>query len=147
MFTGCLLKLLPTLGLCAGVALEFFPPVTAARLLIKINIKNQCLAMLVKPEQMPQCCWCRLLQSQAALAQNPLLCAVFPRFRSFCFSIWVNKCGVNKTVNISSYQSISVFTWVSKWTFKNYTLSKMVNISKYQFWTSFKMSCQKLHAF
>jgi len=27
-----------TLGLCAGVALEFLPPVTAARLLIKINI-------------------------------------------------------------------------------------------------------------
>ena len=41
-----------TTGLCAGVALEFRPPVTAARLLIKINIKNQCLAMLVKPEQM-----------------------------------------------------------------------------------------------
>ena len=27
-----------TLGLCAGVALEFRPPVTIARLLIKINI-------------------------------------------------------------------------------------------------------------
>jgi len=45
-----------TLGLCAGVALEFLPPVTAARLLIKINIKNQCLALLVKPEQMPLYC-------------------------------------------------------------------------------------------
>jgi len=28
----------PTTGLCAGVALEFLPPGTAARLLIKINI-------------------------------------------------------------------------------------------------------------
>ena len=28
----------PTLGLCAGVALEFRPPGTAAWLLIKINI-------------------------------------------------------------------------------------------------------------
>jgi len=31
--------------------------------------------MLVKPEQMPLCCYCRLLQPQAALAQNPLLVA------------------------------------------------------------------------
>ena len=30
-----------TLGLCAGVALEFRPPVTAARLLIKINVLEQ----------------------------------------------------------------------------------------------------------
>jgi len=51
---------------------EFRPPETDARLLIKINIKNQCLAMLVMPEQMPLCCYCRLLQPQAALAQNPL---------------------------------------------------------------------------
>ena len=42
-------KLPLTLGLCAGVALEFRPPVTAARLLLKINVYNQCLAMLVKP--------------------------------------------------------------------------------------------------
>ena len=37
-------------GFVSGVALEFLPPVTNARLLIMINIKNQCLAMLVKPE-------------------------------------------------------------------------------------------------
>ena len=37
----------------SGVALEFLPTVTAARLLIKINIKNQCLVMLVKLEQKP----------------------------------------------------------------------------------------------
>ena len=42
-----------TTGLCAGVALEFLPPVTATRLLIKINIKNKCLARLVPPEQKP----------------------------------------------------------------------------------------------
>ena len=42
--------LLPTTGLCAGVVLEFLPPVTDARLLIKINIYNQCLAMFFKPE-------------------------------------------------------------------------------------------------
>ena len=29
--------------------------------------------MLVKPEQMPLCCWCRLQQPKAALAQNPEL--------------------------------------------------------------------------
>ena len=46
-------KLRTTIGLCAGVALEFRPHGTAARLLIKINIKNQCLAMLVKPELKP----------------------------------------------------------------------------------------------
>ena len=33
--------------------------------------------MLVKPEQMLLCCYWRLLQPQAALAQNPLLYAVF----------------------------------------------------------------------
>ena len=43
----------PTKGLCAGVALEYRPPVTAAPLLLKINIKNQCLAMLVKSELRP----------------------------------------------------------------------------------------------
>ena len=37
-------------GFVSGVALEFLPPVTAARLLIKINIKNQCLTMSVKPK-------------------------------------------------------------------------------------------------
>ena len=42
-----------TTGLCAGVALEFRPPVTDARLLIKLNNKNQCLAMLVMPELKP----------------------------------------------------------------------------------------------
>ena len=62
-----------TLGLCAGVALELRPPEQMPGFLIKINIKNQCLAMLVKPEQMPPYCYCRLLQLQAALAQNPLL--------------------------------------------------------------------------
>ena len=36
--TVCPSALHTTLGLCAGVALEFRPPVTAARLLIKINI-------------------------------------------------------------------------------------------------------------
>ena len=78
-------KLPPTTGLCAGVALEFLPPVTSARLFIKINIKNQCLAMFVKPEQMLLCCYCRLLQPQAALAQNPLLAAVILYFIKNCF--------------------------------------------------------------
>ena len=52
---GCLARvaLHITTGLCAGVALEFRPPVTAARLFMKINNKNQCLVMLVKPEQKP----------------------------------------------------------------------------------------------
>jgi len=70
---SCPIKWQPTTGLCAGVALEFLQPVTAARLLIKINIKNQCLAKFVPPEQMLLCCYCRLLQPQATLAQNPLL--------------------------------------------------------------------------
>ena len=39
-----------TLGLCAGVALEFRPPEQMPGFLLKVNIKNQCLAMLVKPE-------------------------------------------------------------------------------------------------
>ena len=82
---------------------------TNTRLLIKINVQNQCLAMLVMPEPKLLCCYCRLLQLQAALAQNPLLCAVLPRFRSFCFSISVNKCGVNKTVDISKYQFLHEF--------------------------------------
>ena len=35
---GCLIwPLLPTLGLCAGVALEFRPPVTDARLFAKVK--------------------------------------------------------------------------------------------------------------
>ena len=90
-----------TTGLCAGVTLEFLPPEQMPGLLIKINIKNQCLAMLVKPEQMLLCCYSRLLQPQAALAQNPLLPAVPPRFQSFSLSISVNKCRVQKMVNIS----------------------------------------------
>ena len=40
--------------LCADVTLKFLPPVTAARLLIKINIQTQCLAMLVKPKPKPE---------------------------------------------------------------------------------------------
>ena len=63
-------------GLAFGGEFEKRPPVTAARLLLKINIKNQCLAMLVKPEPKPLCCYCRLIQPQAALAQNPLLAVV-----------------------------------------------------------------------
>ena len=54
--TSGLFALQLTLGLCAGVALELRPPETTARLLIKINVKNQCLAMLVKPEPKPPCC-------------------------------------------------------------------------------------------
>lgn len=57
------------------------PPVTAAWLLIKINNKNQCLVMLVKPE--PKLGYLELMiaaTSSHNLAQNPLLPAFFSDF-------------------------------------------------------------------
>ena len=67
-------RLSPTIGLCAGVVLEFFPPVTAAQHFTKDKYlepmfgdvgqaSNQSLDMQN----------CRYLQPQAAIAQN-LLC-------------------------------------------------------------------------
>ena len=53
--------------------LEFRPPVTAAWLLIKINIKNQCLAMLIKLEPKPGLAQ-RLDLFPSIVLSNTLLC-------------------------------------------------------------------------
>ena len=64
------------LVLCAGVALEFLRPVTAAWLVAKDKYLEPMFAMLVKPEQKLLCRYCRLPQPQATFAQNPLLYVV-----------------------------------------------------------------------
>ena len=70
------LALQATIGLCASVALELFTQVTAAPFLLKINVKKQCLAMLVKTEQKPGYAEVFIGAISAAFAQNPLLCVV-----------------------------------------------------------------------
>ena len=76
--------------------------------------------MLVKPEQMLQCCQCRLLQSQAALAQNPLLYA----------------CASSSTIYFSVVFKVNKFIYFKKVKAINFINCQNVKV------LVFKVSCQ-----